>query len=511
MSIPVKNNSNRFKEDNNMRCTNCNKEIHKARFCPYCGTKQEVSNDEVRSSSNSMVFALLGIAGTTAIMAVIVAFLLLGKNPVDKLKSFSESGEYTKVNDIYNEKIAGNIEYETEVYEYLSTGLNDAWNSYLSGDIDAKELDNTLDKIGKYGVDAKVTAELKAIESDYQEIKDSALAYETGRDKQSAGDYLGAITEYKKVIAEDPFNYDLAQEAIDESRELYAAGLVAEAKDSIANLQYDDAIAKLNKAKSYTENDTEIEELKVTATTLDFADNLNDYIEQDDCSGAMKCYEAAAKNSYCNISDEIEGMYVSYIEEVRKSYLTTARNTYKEKGAVAAIDVIAEGLAIFKQDEIMIKYDELLRSAIPVKLNELKEIEKKSCEYEGKSISDLRDVEYVGYYKMYSHLDSNDDKNYLTLLLSEKYTTITFKYFTESIYNNVNVQIDLDGINKVTTPYVNNMDGTNTITIDVKNADVLNIKSNCTEEYSHGFPKLIIVEGYASRELTDEDFNNIEI
>lgn len=489
-----------------MICSNCNAEnADGAIFCSRCGGRLE--SIPKKKSKNKIIFIVIPIV---VIVLFMVLLLILKKNPVEKFFDYYNSGEYVKANEIYGKKISGNIDYENEVFDYLSNSINSSWDSYIGGMSSSEDLDKDLEKVHTVDGTAKIMDVLTNIEDKYQVIKDSEAAFEDGKSKQDVGELLAAIDSYNKVSSEDPFNYDSAQNAIISIKDEYSSNLIAVAEDYIANKQYAEALDVLEEAGMYSEDQENINTLKREATTNNFEEKLKDSISNNQFAKAKKCYADAQKNTFCNISEEMIKLYKDFSEEVRISYLTAARETYKEEGYLAAIDVIKNGLQDFPGDKTMKAYQDLLASTEPVLLKSLTLMDS-HCAYDDvKEKTDKFDNSYTNCIGL-STMNVYDTPNraFAKYLLDNKYTTMTFKIFNASNVSGskICVRVIADDLKIYESEYFTSQDRTKEVTVNVKNAEVVEINANHLKGSGTGYA--MFADAYVFRELTDEDFENL--
>lgn len=515
-----------------MVCEKCNKEFPEGKFCPFCGTKndkvseninensisepteenreEKVSSVEKNENKKGLNPKIIVAVGGVAVVLAVILLLVFRKDPVTKFVGFAENGEYINANEIYAKKIAGNVDSENEVYGYLNDYLSSSWNAYIGGESSADELDKVLEKLHKIEGNEKIKSELSIIDDKYQTVKDSEEAYKSGKSKQDSGDFLAAIAEYSKVSKEDAFSYDAAQAAIQESKTNYADNLVEEAENCISSKQYTEAVNALEEAEKYIDNKDGIVELKTQALTLVFESNIKNYVESDSFAKAKACYEEAQKSEYCTVSDAMTKLYEDYMEKTRKSYLDSSKEIYKESGYLAATEVIREGLQKFPGDDTLKKYEELFMSAEPVYVKTLPVMDKHCLNDVGER-EDKFGNSYADCFGL-STMNVYDTPNraYVKYLTGKQYTTLTLKAFndTSNSESQICVRVIADDLKIYESGYFTNQDKTKEITLDITNVEALEINANHMK--GHGSGDAMFADAYVYRELTDEDFDNIE-
>lgn len=541
-----------------MKCVNCGQEIPDGKFCPFCGTAQDIlaaspsgsdvtdADGESNDVENATVLSSqtqeeeriektvetpmkaveafakaadkkksasnrgLIIAGVAAVV-LIALFLIFKKDPVSKYMSLQESGDYAKANDLYETKIAGNIDSEKEVSEYLSETLYDSWNAYINGDGNSDDLDQTLEKLHKIETTEDVKAEIAKIEKSYEAIKNSAKYFSLGQENQAIGEFEKAIREYEYVSKDDPFHYEEAQKAIAEAKEQYVSDMVAEAQGFMDNKQYNDALESLTKALKYTKDDAEIREIMTEATTKDFETNLKEYVSSDQFGKAKNCYESAKNNSYCEISDEMTKLYEGYMEDTKNSYLTASREKYKEEGYLAAIDVITEGLQKFPNDSKLNGYKELFASAEPISLKSLSIMDEHCAFGDIGEQTDKFDNTYADCIGLSTfNVYDTPNRAFAKYLVNKNYTTLSFKVFNavDSSHSQICARVIADDLKIYESGYFTNQDKTKEVTLSIRDVEALEINANHLKGTGMGYA--VFADAVVYRELTDEDFAAIE-
>ncbi len=197
----------------------------------------------------AIVVLLLALAGGGV-------FIFMRMNsPAKKIAAAFAANDIDTVVELY-EKVGDKemddvVSQAREYAEKLTEGYLDG-----TGEQDYKTVSNTLSKL--YGSvlsgDREVAGWISTIES----VKDSRSAFKQAESCKEAGNYVEALGEYAKVIKEDELNYAQAQQAIEETRNLYREAAIKEAKSYADSGNYEEARDVYEEALTVLENDAQI-------------------------------------------------------------------------------------------------------------------------------------------------------------------------------------------------------------------------------------------------------------
>lgn len=199
------------------------------------------------------------------IIAIVVLLLVLAgggvfvfmrmNSPAKKIAAAFASNDIDTVVELY-EKVGDKemdevVSQAREYAEKLTEGYLDG-----TGEQDYKTVSNTLSKLqgSVLSGDRELAGWISTIES----VEDSRSAFKLAESYKEAGSYVEALGEYAKVIKEDELNYAQAQQAIEETRNLYREAAIKEAKSYEESGNYEKARDVYEEALTVLEGDAQI-------------------------------------------------------------------------------------------------------------------------------------------------------------------------------------------------------------------------------------------------------------
>lgn len=197
----------------------------------------------------AIVVLLLALAG-----GGVFVFLRMN-SPAKKIAAAFASNDidtvvelYEKLNDKELEEAADQArEYARELTEGYLDG---------TGEQDYKTVSDTLSKLSGSVLhnDSELAEWIYTVEI----VDDSRSAFKLAESYKEAGNYEEALSEYAKVIKEDELNYEQAQQAIEETQNLYREAAIKEAKSYEDSGDYEGARDVYEEALTVLENDAQI-------------------------------------------------------------------------------------------------------------------------------------------------------------------------------------------------------------------------------------------------------------
>ncbi|MDE5802986.1 MAG: zinc-ribbon domain-containing protein [Lachnospiraceae bacterium] len=199
------------------------------------------------------------------IVAIVVLLLVLAgggvfvfmrmNSPAKKIAAAFAANDIDTVVELY-EKVGDKemdevVSQAREYAEKLTEGYLDG-----TGEQDYKTVSNTLSKLqgSVLSGDRELAGWISTIES----VEDSRSAFKLAESYKEAGSYVEALGEYAKVIKEDELNYAQAQQAIEETRNLYREAVIQEAKVYEESGNYTEAYEIYEEALTILEGDEQI-------------------------------------------------------------------------------------------------------------------------------------------------------------------------------------------------------------------------------------------------------------
>ena len=199
------------------------------------------------------------------IVAIVVLLLVLAgggifvfmrmNSPAKKIAAAFAANDIDTVVELY-EKVGDKemdevVSQAREYAEKLTEGYLDG-----TGEQDYKTVSNTLSKLqgSVLSGDKELAGWISTIES----VEDSRSAFKLAESYKEAGNYVEAFSEYAKVIKEDELNYAQAQQAIEETENLYREAVIKEARSYEESGNYEEARDVYEEALTVLEGDTQI-------------------------------------------------------------------------------------------------------------------------------------------------------------------------------------------------------------------------------------------------------------
>ncbi|MCD7732388.1 MAG: hypothetical protein LUH56_02990 [Oscillospiraceae bacterium] len=166
-------------------------------------------------------------------------------DPVTQVIEAVNLSEYSTANEIYNEKISGNLELEKEVESQLSEIISEAIDSYNNGEITYDDVAIILETIECAGI-YNYTSLLNSY-TELENLQESKNYYEEAVLLEGDGEYLEAHNVYSQVSSDDT-NYESAQTKSEEVLETLLEKLIAEANEAVADSNYEYALYTMDRS-----------------------------------------------------------------------------------------------------------------------------------------------------------------------------------------------------------------------------------------------------------------------
>jgi tetratricopeptide (TPR) repeat protein len=237
-------------------CEKCGKELsNDSLFCNKCGFRigGNIQNEIKPKKFNKkvMLFSALGVILVGAIVVVVV---MLANNPIGDFKDAIAHNNYLQATSIYDEKLKGNVKDETETITFLNGEIEQISKGFTENKIEYSQALIQLATIEKTDI---VANEVDAAINEIDKLNDSRTSFKLGNELLASKNYKDALSELKKVTAEDN-NYNSALELINSSNKEYKASILSEAEAAAKENNYENAISLLNGALILVPNDSDL-------------------------------------------------------------------------------------------------------------------------------------------------------------------------------------------------------------------------------------------------------------
>lgn len=176
---------------------------------------------------------------------------------VDKyLRSF-DKGDSETASRIYSEEIKENNEDKETLQTKLTERMDSIYEDFKSGKITEDAAKEKLKSYKDY--DASSVYAYTTINK-ITSLQNSMDAYFDGEKAEDDGNLAKAITNYKKVIADDP-NYETAQAKVLQLSETYTESMKAQAQQEADSKDYDSAIKTISTLSGVVGNTDDLKAL----------------------------------------------------------------------------------------------------------------------------------------------------------------------------------------------------------------------------------------------------------
>ncbi len=368
------------------------------------------------------------------ILCIIIFIMSTGcssvvSDPVQQVIDAINSSEYSTANEIYYEKISGNLSLENEVKAQLTKIISNAIESYNNGEMTYDEAVLILDVIER--ADIYSYSSLSSSYTELENLQTSKNYYEQAVALEESGEYLDAYEAYEQVLSDDA-NYESAQEKSEDVLGTLLARLISEADELIASGDLDTAWINLySYSNVYADSDEYWAELDlIYSTCMDtvIAD-AEAYVAE--CSYSVAC--DVLLNVYSSFNFEGEDLYDAEVTKVyslwEAAVIDEAEEAFgSEKDYEAAIQVLQRcGLVTDAINEKIAEYQEY----IPVSLTSLSYTRKGSYMWMNLSSysSYCTDVSNNTYDSTTvicpGARDTSGDNTYVVYYLNAEYSTLT--------------------------------------------------------------------------------------
>ena len=361
-----------------MKCTKCGKPIKRgAQFCTNCGapvTKAAAPAAEPEAASpvaapptaapaavrqkkphsrKKVVLLIVCIVLALAVIGAGVFFVLRLLNPVSRVMSALESGDYTKALSIYEDKVEGDREKDSTLSEDVVAYLEKCQDDFLNERMSYEQFTGVINGIRSLALN-KLSSKLDDA-ADYADmLNQSRIAYQTAESFYDKQDYGSAIGYYNQVNYQDTY-YDDAQSKCAECVTNYRQQVLDSAEEQIAKADYTGALATLKSGLDVLKDDASLmaKYNDVTSAQKDLAiqeliNQAKQQHESGDLKGAIKTL-ASGQSKY---EDEgIKQLYSSYVEECKDQMTSEAEQAFASGGHTAAIDVIDTYTDVLTSDD----------------------------------------------------------------------------------------------------------------------------------------------------------------
>lgn len=295
-----------------MFCKSCGKQNQDGmQYCEFCGTKignqlkqtkpvinytdtsqksGEIKRDEHTHKGRNKTVALF--VGMGVIVLILICILNPFSDPVGKFSKLLDENDYQAAAEVYEEKIQGNSEMESEAADIVIAKVQQLLGDFDNNTIGYDELIEACDYFIKMGTVDDGDELLYGI-SDKQASKE---AYMTGNSYFEEGNYSEALNQLSQVSQDDQ-NYSDAVDKMQQCTTAIENQMLEEAAQMTQNGEYLDAISYLEQNKASFQDLSQIDLL---------ISNYEEEFMQYEIAKAQALYDEG------KVTEAIESLEASY-------------------------------------------------------------------------------------------------------------------------------------------------------------------------------------------------------
>lgn len=447
------------------------------------------------------------------------------------------SAKLSEVTNIYQDVCASREVYSTaldlidrEKYKDAINNLKQVSNldevTYMSAQ---NELSNTIDlyvaqtvtesqgmvAVGKYDEAINLIHDTVDVVGDNVELNNICVETYTQKHKANIQECINKndFLSLKDYIEN---SYDASLCNAEEVANFYMNQIVYRAQEFLASTDYESAIQLLDNAQKCGGFYEEYTHLYQQAYTGVFESRVEESLKSNNIDKVLSLYQDALDNEYCIISAEITAEIAMVQQSFRDEVIDQSILAYKSEGYPAALNIINEALNTLRDDSTLISYRELYYSCIPVKLQDLKVVDKLNMSnssiidyfnYRSGTIEDYLGNEYHGYHDLISYGGSRPISAYGTVYLGGSYNDFCITFFPDSsVDSDVTISFEVygDGILLFSSGFLDRTTPAQTINIDCTNINELKLQAY-SSDYRNRNPRIYLTDGTVTRKLSDKD------
>lgn len=323
-------------------------------------------------SKGKLIAILILVVLVVAAAVAGVMYMKWYNSPEQQYQRALESGNDAEVDKIISEN--EELRDSVTVADTLNTKLEELQRSFLEETIEYSAAVAELNRIEAQNVTG-TKENLVNVRSYIEALNSSRIAYKTAESFFNGENYAEAISQYEKVIEEDP-NYTTAKAKIDACYNSYRTKALTEAEAMVAAGSYETAIGMLESALNVLPNDAQIQEKIILYTSklseLEISDALANaaaHAEAGDYAAAIRAIEAQyrANTSHYQLSTR----YNEYVAAYETKVLAAADALAAERKYDEAIEQLKSAQNLLSASQSLKDKIAALEASKPIPLNNL--------------------------------------------------------------------------------------------------------------------------------------------
>lgn len=446
-----------------------------------------------RGSGKKTLRIVLG----AVLAAVLVAGLLVLRwytGAEQRILRALDAGNYEQAESIVREdgSLSENEKLEKQLLERVAAVRADYEAQTLDYDAASRELD-TIGKLGVTGVSQTLGEARSYIDA----LNESRTNYAAAEACYQAGDYAGAITNYRLVSQLDG-NYQTAQDKLSQAEEKYREAELGKAAAFAGEELYDEAIQELRLALGYLPNDSAMtEQIHVYETSEQNAKIDNALAQAEGYSQAMdylSAYLAVHALDKAGIRDaKVSAAESRYAGLYRTQVLGQVDDALAKEDFAGALAALNAALKHLPQDEVLQSKLDAVKAQQPIPITTLLEINKDQwSDWNAGSPTDPFGNDYSGAcnFIILGFYGRNVNEHYIEYRLYGEYSRLTGS-IAPQIETDVNyvarLQVYADDVLVYTSPDVGRKTDAIPFSVNVSGAEYIKIVVS-----TGGYSKVIV-------------------
>ncbi len=314
----------------------------------------------------SIILVLLIMAGALWAIFYASAAAKIGR----QLRDGNYDAAYTLFSENYDK------EGSALLNSRLSERLDALYSQYKNGEKEYTEVKSELNIIEKMNVTelkSKVSKTSKMLDS----LKLSMTAFQKAEDYYSRNNFELSITEYKKVIKEDP-NFEIAKNKKQQAENNFKNNVISKADEFASKSDYVSAIKTLEDALKVLKNDSiltsRLEKYQESFSSMNdesiikSAENL---ASKKDYAAAISTLDGAISDGELKDTSKANSLLKYYREEYEEQVLKDLKKLIKNKDYIAASKLIHQAGELIPNSDKLLEKGQEISEHLPVYLDEL--------------------------------------------------------------------------------------------------------------------------------------------
>lgn len=498
-------------------CFKCGYPMNGEKFCPRCGAEQYVASAQNFSAQpvqshhpangfavnqkpikkrthkklSKVKIALIAIASTIVVLAIIAAVLFFSGSAYEVLKDF-KSQEYSAAVACYEQKVEDDFIQKAFLKIAMKNYGEKIVNDFKDGDLDYDSACEALEALSSMGF-----GDMSSYLTELTELYESELAYENGNQYYEDGDYENAIIEFSKIPETDE-RYEEAQSKLNEMYPLYISSVTEQADALISSADYEKALTLLNTALSILPSDidlTSLNELKEKSLEnykSSVLSNVTALLSEKEYTAALEAIENAIA---VDDNSDFQSAKATVEEQYVESITTTVQNYLNNEDYTSAQRAVSNALSVLPDNSDLLALQTKVDNATPIYLLDVCQPYQTPDRYESFVNGEIF---MVGGTELTNGFTVPANGDSVIFNVEGQYSSLSFSvgHYADSNYDNVTIKIYLDG-NLESTFQMSYEDLAKRVTLDITGVSQIKFQVQADSQtgsswVSFGFGNVIV-------------------